>query len=519
MVVSEVLQESRSAKLPHNRPEFTRLMQDIEAGRIRGILTWSINRLSRNALDGGQVAHYLQTGKLDFIRTVERTYRPDDNALLMSIENGMAIAYIQDLSRNVLRGMRGKAERGWCPYKAPLGYRNDAESREIHVDTERWNLVRRGWDMALDGSTIKDVHAFLRSRGLTIRCRSGRQTLVSRSVVYGVFTNPFYMGQVKFKGEFYKGAHQPMVTPDEFELARQLLSRPYLRRKGANRLFTFSGLLRCASCGAAVVGEEKRKCLSSGGFRTYIYYHCSGSRGCARRSIREEVLAEQMATHVKAIAIPSSFAGWLKDAMLSISEALLPERALSASGLQAEERRLEARLKRLTDLRLDGEISSSEFANGREEILRLQDTARETRHKELSREAAMLQALKPRLQAAVAAGELSGNPSCPRLLAKILRKGGQCLLSEGGSSFVPDPILAKIASLEPLRDGSEKPKQGDFVHPNSVWWTFAHDLRTALYGLSELESSICAGNASVKGPLHQMVGTGGASERDSFSWR
>ena len=131
----------------------------------------------------------------------------------------------------------------------------------------------------------------------------------------------------------------------------------------------------------------------------------------------------------------------------------------------------------------------------------------------------MLQALKPRLQAAVAAGELSGNPSCPRLLAKILRKGGQCLLSEGGSSFVPDPILAKIASLEPLRDGSEKPKQGDFVPSNSVWWTFAHDLRTVLYGLDELENSTHACHASVKGPLHQMVGTGGSSERDSFSWR
>ena len=34
---------------------------------------------------------------LDFIRTMERTYRPEDNALLLSIENGMATAYLQDL--------------------------------------------------------------------------------------------------------------------------------------------------------------------------------------------------------------------------------------------------------------------------------------------------------------------------------------------------------------------------------------------------------------------------------------
>src|SRR4051812_32468227 len=64
--IDEVYEESRSAKAPYSRPEFQRLIKNIEAGRIRGVFTWSINRLSRNPVDGGIIAYLLQTGKLEF---------------------------------------------------------------------------------------------------------------------------------------------------------------------------------------------------------------------------------------------------------------------------------------------------------------------------------------------------------------------------------------------------------------------------------------------------------------------
>ena len=112
LVVSEVIQEARSAKAPNARPEFERLIRMVNEGEIEGILTWSINRLGRNLVDGGMVAHLLQTGRLKFIRTPERVYLPEDNVLIMSIENGMATSFVQDLSRNVKRG-------GWFPVKWP----------------------------------------------------------------------------------------------------------------------------------------------------------------------------------------------------------------------------------------------------------------------------------------------------------------------------------------------------------------------------------------------------------------
>ena len=67
----------------------------------------------------------LQRGIIKHIQAYDRSYHPEDNVLLMSVEFGMANQFILDLSKNVKRGLRTKAEKGWLPTTAPLGYLND----------------------------------------------------------------------------------------------------------------------------------------------------------------------------------------------------------------------------------------------------------------------------------------------------------------------------------------------------------------------------------------------------------
>ena len=45
------LTESKSAKIPNNRPEFKKLVDFIEKGKITGIIVWHPDRLSRNSID------------------------------------------------------------------------------------------------------------------------------------------------------------------------------------------------------------------------------------------------------------------------------------------------------------------------------------------------------------------------------------------------------------------------------------------------------------------------------------
>ena len=95
--------ESKSAKDPYARPEFERLVTSIEQGTITEVFTWALNRLSRNPVDGGRIAHLLQKGNLNKIVTPTKVYDSEDSPLLLAVENGMSTAFIQDLSRNVKR--------------------------------------------------------------------------------------------------------------------------------------------------------------------------------------------------------------------------------------------------------------------------------------------------------------------------------------------------------------------------------------------------------------------------------
>ena len=101
-IVDEI-QESKSAKDPGQRPGFERLLKAIETGRADAILTWAINRLTRNPIDSGRLSWLLQNGTLSAIQTPEKQYLPSDNVLIFSVETGTANQYIIDLKKKIGR--------------------------------------------------------------------------------------------------------------------------------------------------------------------------------------------------------------------------------------------------------------------------------------------------------------------------------------------------------------------------------------------------------------------------------
>jgi site-specific DNA recombinase len=84
-----------------------------------------LNRLARNAVDGGMIMDLLQkTQLLHIYQAAGSAYTPEDNVLSMYVEFGMANQFIKELSVDVKRGLKKKAELGWCPYQPPFGYKN-----------------------------------------------------------------------------------------------------------------------------------------------------------------------------------------------------------------------------------------------------------------------------------------------------------------------------------------------------------------------------------------------------------
>jgi len=124
------------------------MLERIHKGEAEGILTWKLNRLARNPIDGGQISWMLQQNIIKHIQTFERDYYPTDNVILMQVEFGMANQYVKDLSIDVKRGMRQKAERGWYPIAVlPIGYIHNSKfnlgvENEIICDEDSYRIIK-----------------------------------------------------------------------------------------------------------------------------------------------------------------------------------------------------------------------------------------------------------------------------------------------------------------------------------------------------------------------------------------
>lgn len=405
--VIDIFTESQSAKSP-GRPRFEEMIKLISQKKADGIICWKLDRLARNPIDGGQITWLLQKGIIKHIQTFDRGYSPEDNVLLMNVEFGMANQYILDLSKNVKRGMKTKAEKGWQPALAPLGYLNDRTNEKgnaiIIKDPERFDLVKRMWDMMLTGKYTPPKIADIANKKWGLRNLKGK--FIIKSTIYRVFSNPFYSGCFEYpggSGNWYKGNHEPMITQEEYNKVQILLGR-----KGKPRLkkheFAFTGLIRCGECGAMVTAEEKNQIIcseckhkfsSNNKFECpqcktpiekmkkpkilhYVYYHCTKkiAPNCTQGSITVEELEKQVDLFLSNIHICKDFKNW---AIKKLKEGNEKEMISRESIFSSQRKAYDSCLKKLNNLfqlkispaNTDGSLlSDEEYGKQKTELLR-----------------------------------------------------------------------------------------------------------------------------------------------------
>ncbi len=316
--IEEIITEPRSATIPYNRPGFDNMLERIEKGEVQGILCWELNRLSRNPIESGKISWILQQGTLKCIQLIDKKYLPEDNVLLFSVESGMANQFILDLRRNTKRGMEGKADRGWLPSRAPLGYKNDLIKHIIIEDPERFHLVRKMWDMMLSGNyTVSQIKKIVNNEWgfRTVKTKRSGGTEIANSVIYNMFTNIFYTGNFKWNGRIYSnGKHKQMITLEEYDRVQVILGKKGKPRAKTHE-FAYTGLIKCGVCDSMYTGIEKTKLVkNTGELKTYNYYSCTRKKNkeihCKEKPLTLKELEEQIDIELERYTILPEFKKW-----------------------------------------------------------------------------------------------------------------------------------------------------------------------------------------------------------------
>ena len=153
--------------LSYDRPDFLRLIDDIEAGLIDLVVTKDLSRLGRD---------YIMTGYLTdiyFSRMGVRYIAIDDgidtqrgNNDIAPFKNIMNDMYAKDISRKIKSAKRQRAYRGmYIAAQTPYGYKIDPQNHNhLIIDKAVADVVRLFFNLALAGKTLSAIAEELKAK-------------------------------------------------------------------------------------------------------------------------------------------------------------------------------------------------------------------------------------------------------------------------------------------------------------------------------------------------------------------
>lgn len=307
----------------YDRPEFRRMCQDIDAGKVRCILTKDMSRLGRNsARTTDLLEEYFPAHQVRYI-AVSEGYDSQNmtggmamTAPLMMVMNEM---YARDISCKIRSAFQSKMENGeYIGHHAPYGYQKDPENKNhLVIDYQTAGVVRQMFQMAAEGSAPGQIAKQLNQKGIPTPSMY-RQEKTGGAVTANQWTsrsickmlkNPVYTGvlaqgkttKLSFKSKevlvkspeewkVVKNTHAAIVSEELFSTVQQrVVSRKNHPAGGFENVFT--GIAFCADCGRNMTATASHKKgasynLCCGGYKN------SGSNRCTNHFIDYDFLRD-----------------------------------------------------------------------------------------------------------------------------------------------------------------------------------------------------------------------------------
>lgn len=291
--------------LNYDRPDFQRMLTDIDNGIVNMVITKDLSRLGRDYIQTGYYTEIYFTRKRIRYIAVNDGYdsirEDNDIAPFRHILNDM---YAKDLSRKVKSAKRQLALNGFfISSQAPYGYEPNTENRhQLVVDEEAAEVVKHIFSLSLSGLSAKEIAKTLTQENvLTPGAHKYRQgdTRFSRYVersetkwcyetVQAILKDRVYAGDMEnHKAEVanYKtkeriavpkdehivveNTHEAIVSREDWEKVQQLV---HARHRKPYHSFEniFRGILYCSDCGCKLTMGTKTK-----GGKHYHHYRCN----------------------------------------------------------------------------------------------------------------------------------------------------------------------------------------------------------------------------------------------------
>ena len=380
-----------------DRPDFQRMLGDIEDRKVNMVITKDLSRLGRDYIMTG---HYMERyfpekqvryiSLLDGIDTgVEST--ANDITPFRAIMNDM---YAKDISRKIKSVKRDKQRKGQFIGGKPVygDKMHTTERNKIVIDKGAAPTVRRIFGMALEGMSCRQIATQLNAEsvptpaayaGLPVP-KSGPYTgLWSSERISEMLQNETYIGnmvqgrsvKISYKSRkclhqarenwvVVENTHEPLIDREAFEKVQVLVaSRKHTRSRTYD--FLLKGLIFCYECGCPLAVLNRKNAAGEDVLyfvcRTYQRFTKAGV--CTCHSIKEKTVTDAVIAKVREVCEACLHS----DDLLSVAQRAVeparkenvPENAIQA--IQSKIDSLTANLDKMYMDRLTGLLAEADF--------------------------------------------------------------------------------------------------------------------------------------------------------------
>ncbi len=364
LTVVRVFKITESASGKQIRKTFNEMLSYIKKAKIDIILCEKIDRLTRNLKDAAVISDWVHGDDkriVHFVKenfSVSRNTRAHEN-LVWDMKVAIARFYTNNLSEEVRKGQKAKVENGWLPNGFKPGYRTVGEKgrKTCIVDEKVAPYIKRIFDL-YDAGGLSTVEIEQKIYAEGARNKNGRK--IGKTSVHRILCDPFYCGRIIWKGQNYEGKHERLITQEMFDRIQTKLRRRYVNGTYQIHDYTFKGMITCSGCGC-IVSWEKQK----GNY----YGRCRGHKPCVRTGyIRQEKVNKHL-DDLLAIIEPKDqeVLDWINQALKEKNQEKMTYTTASRQKLTDEVTKIEGRLDRMYEDRLDSVITDEYYHRKAEE--------------------------------------------------------------------------------------------------------------------------------------------------------
>ena len=311
--------------LTFQRPDFIRMINDIDMGKIDLVITKDMSRLGRDyIMTGHYVEIYFPSKNVRYIGLNDGidTIHDNDMTPFKAVINEL---YAKDISKKIRSSMKQRALRGeYLGGYPPYGFTKDpADKHHLLIDEGAVPVIKRIFELFLLGHGAQNIATTLNKEGAINpidRLKELHPDMFKAEKWYrkpfcwkapavkNILGNPAYVGHMvncrqttkSFKCKevvrndpkdwiVVENTHEAIIDQETFDKAQKILEqRRSPTKQGEPHIF--HGLLKCPDCGLSFT-------LSYGGGNSYKTFYCRTYKGqgvdvCGNHNIRYDRLCD-----------------------------------------------------------------------------------------------------------------------------------------------------------------------------------------------------------------------------------